>query len=135
MNDTEKVLERLSGVVEDKGRLPTVLDYETLETAILKYGSDSQIDMAIEEMSELTKALMKDRRQAKKSGYSISAAEVLEDNIAEEMADVIIMLVQLQMMFGNKEKVLRHVNIKVERLKAQLEVEVEMSEVRKNEGL
>ena len=35
---------------------------EILQQAILKYGKHSQIDVAIEEMSELTKALLKDRR-------------------------------------------------------------------------
>jgi len=34
-------------------------DYEVLQTAIDHYGSERQIDKAIEEMSELTKALLK----------------------------------------------------------------------------
>ena len=44
---------------------------------------------------------------------------MLEDDISEEMADVIIMLVQLQMIFNNKEEVSRYINSKVERLKAR----------------
>lgn len=122
MNNTEKILEKLSGTIEDRGELPSVSDYETLEAAILKYGAENQIDMAIEEMSELTKALLKEHRQAKK-GFDVSAAEtfeMLEDDISEEMADVIIMLVQLQMIFNNKEEVSRYINSKVERLKVRM---------------
>ncbi len=122
MNNTEKVLEKLSGTIEDRGELSSVSDYETLEAAILKYGAENQVDIAIEEMSELTKALLKERRQAKK-GFDVSAAETfktLEDDISEEMADVIIMLVQLQMIFNNKEEVSRYINSKVERLKARM---------------
>lgn len=122
MNNTEKILEKLSGTIEDRGELPSVSDYETLEAAILKYGAENQIDMAIEEMSELTKALLKEQRQAKK-GFDVSAAEtfeMLEDDISEEMADVIIMLVQLQMIFNNKEEVSRYINSKVERLKVRM---------------
>ncbi len=122
MNNTEKVLEKLSGTIEDRGELSSVSDYETLEAAILKYGAENQVDIAIEEMSELTKALLKERRQAKK-GFDVSAAEtfkMLEDDISEEMADVIIMLVQLQMIFNNKEEVSRYINSKVERLKARM---------------
>lgn len=118
--NTRRVLERLSGIIEDRGGLPTVSDYETLEAAILKYGSANQTDMAIEEMSELTKALLKERRQVKK-GFDVSSAESFEDDIAEEMADVIIMLVQLQMMFNNKAKVSWYINRKVKRLKLRME--------------
>ncbi len=37
-----------------------IYDTNTLEKAISKYGKDSQVDMAVEEMSELVKALLKD---------------------------------------------------------------------------
>ncbi len=38
------------------------VDDNTLEKAIKHYGVDSQVDVAIEEMSELIKALIKERR-------------------------------------------------------------------------
>lgn len=119
--NTRKVLERLSGVIEDRGELPSVSDYEMLEAAILKYGAERQIYMAIEEMSELTKALLKERRHAKNRDFDASVTEKLEDDIAEEMADVIIMLVQLQMMFNNKVKISWHINRKIKRLKQRME--------------
>lgn len=64
---------------------------QILLNTIAHYGIHSQIDMAIEEMSELTKALLKDRRN--------STDETL-DNIHEEMVDVQIMLDQLKIIFG-----------------------------------
>ena len=67
---------------------------EIMKMAISKYGDESQIDMAIEEMSELTKALLKRRRKI----GSI-------DDILEEMADVSIMLDQLEIIFGDYKKI------------------------------
>lgn len=120
MNNTEKVLEKLSGAIEDRGELPSVSDYETLEAAILKYGAENQTNIAIEEMSELTKALLKERRQTQNRGFDVSAVKKFEDDIAEEMADVIIMLVQLQMIYDNKDEVSKYINSKVERLKVRM---------------
>ena len=66
-------------------------DVETiaiLKKAIKQYGNESQRRMAIEEMSELTKALCKWER----GFYNL-------DEIAEELADVFIMLQQLILIF------------------------------------
>ena len=65
---------------------------DILNAAIKHYGRDSQIDMMIEEMSELIKALLKYRR----SGYH----QTLLCEIREEMADVRIMLDQMKILFG-----------------------------------
>ena len=53
--------------------------------AINAYGKEMQVDIMIEEMSELTKALIKHRRKP--------SDETLE-NIQEEIADVKIMMRQ-----------------------------------------
>lgn len=58
--------------------------------AIRHFGQYSQIDMAIEEMSELIQALSKFKRDK-------------ENNVEEEIADVDIMLTQLKIMFNLKE--------------------------------
>lgn len=63
-----------------------------LEGAIDKYGKAAQTDMAIEEMAELTKALLKYRRYP---------SPLALESILEEMADVSIMLNQLQLMYGD----------------------------------
>nr|DAL60113.1 MAG TPA_asm: nucleoside triphosphate pyrophosphohydrolase [Caudoviricetes sp.] len=65
-----------------------------LEAAIDTWGSEMQIVVAIEEMSELTKALTKYIR-------ADDAATISATSIREEMADVGIMLNQLSLIFGD----------------------------------
>ena len=64
-----------------------------LEAAIDTWGPEMQMIVAIEEMSELTKALTKYIR-----AYDVTE---IEANIREEMADVGIMLNQLSLIFGD----------------------------------
>ena len=63
---------------------------EIFEEAIKQYGGTSQITVAIEEMAELTKELVKHLRY----GDSHPRAQIIE-----EIADVEIMLEQLVMLF------------------------------------
>ncbi len=79
------------------------------ELAIELWGEHAQKLMAVEEMSELTKALCKDFR-----GKTDLA------NIVEEIADVTIMLEQLQILFNCNEEVCAVVDYKMERLAALL---------------
>lgn len=103
--------------------LPTTMRPEVLQQAIDTYGSRAQEEMAIEEMSELTKAIVKRHRAKDKPGYDKAMS-----SIAEEMADVIIMLTQLLMFYGNRKDVQRAVDEKVKRLAGRLESErAEMS--------
>jgi len=60
------------------------------QEAINKWGAEPQILMAIEEMAELTDALCK-------------AIRGRETNVEEEIADVKIVLKQLEIMFDKKE--------------------------------
>lgn len=80
---------------------------EVLEKAIKTYGKQGQVDVAIEEMSELTQALLHERRDR-------------EHNIAEELADVEIMCKQLEMIFDCEPEVKFFVNKKLNRLKERL---------------
>ena len=66
-----------------------------LDRAITTYGAAAQMDMAVEEMAELTKALCKIKRA--QAGCEVTAAI---GNVIEEMADVQIMLDQLRIIFG-----------------------------------
>ena len=68
----------------------------TYSAAITKYGEKNQQMMAIEEMSELTKAICK---------YWRSPTPKTITDILEEMADVEIMLEQLKLMFGDPKEV------------------------------
>jgi len=58
------------------------------EQAIEMFGVEKQTDMLIEEMAELTQALLKNRRDP--------LNEAKEQNIYEEIADVEIVLAQIK---------------------------------------
>ena len=83
---------------------------EIYKKAITKYGLIAQIDMVFEEMSELQKELCKFKRG--KSNIS---------NIAEEMADVKIMLEQMELAFNIKDKVEFEKDLKIKRLEKIIE--------------
>lgn len=68
---------------------------EILQDAVDVFGAEQQMNMAIEEMSELTKAICKYRRAEDEA-----ARELATMSIREEAADVGIMLAQLLLMFG-----------------------------------
>lgn len=72
-----------------------------LRAAIDRYGRGAQRDKAIEELSELIRAL---------------ARSDDHENIAEEMADVRIMLDQLEIIYGNHRKVRAYEMRKLKRL-------------------
>lgn len=107
------------GVIIDSN-MPNV-DTDVLNKAIDKYGTSGQIDKSIEEMSELTKALLKER-------YARMTQNHLEaiDNVCEELADAVIMLNQLVIIFTeryhafSKEDLQKVVNFKIERLKGKI---------------
>ena len=82
---------------------------EILETALSAYGSEIQRIVAIEELSELQKELCKSLRCADNVGQ-----------IAEEIADVQIMLDQMVMLFGCSEETEKWRADKIERLKIRM---------------
>lgn len=83
---------------------------EVLQRALDTYGSLPQIVMVFEEMSELQKELC----ELLRGKYSPA-------NIAEEIADVEIMLEQMKMLFCCTDDVRNERRRKVERLKARLD--------------
>lgn len=87
-----------------------------LDRAITAYGAPAQMDMAVEEMAELTKALCK----VKRVSCAAEAKAVLE-NVVEEMADVQIMLDQLRIIFHRSTEEVEEA--KLERLKTVLTAE------------
>ena len=90
------------------GRKETI---DTYKKAIKTYGEKAQKLMAIEEMSELTKEICKDFR-----------GKLNRENLIEEMADVLIMLDQMLILYkiSGEEVGLMRIK-KVERLKERLE--------------
>ena len=84
---------------------------DTYKQAIEEYGVRAQKLMAIEEMSELTKEICKDFR-----------GKLNREHLIEEMADVLIMLDQMLLLYkiSGEEVGLMRIK-KVERLKERLE--------------
>lgn len=80
--------------------------------AIDTYGSENQLNLAIEEMAELIQAINKTRRYPE----SLKA----RDNVAEEIADVFIMLEQLILIYDCDELVDNIKELKVRRLLKRL---------------
>ena len=79
---------------------------------------DAQSDMMIEEMSELTKALLKERRALHRDPPDAWKQATM--NIADEIADVIIMLTQLTIIFENRDDVQVIINRKLARQEERL---------------
>lgn len=78
---------------------------EVLEKAITFYGEENQVTKAIEEMAELTVALLHRHRV---DGFK---------NVKEELADVWIMMAQLEIIFGRFDDILKQ---KIERLENRM---------------
>ena len=70
------------------------------------YGPMPQQDMAIEELSELQKAILKHRRYA---------TEETKKEVIEEIADVQVMIEQLKIIFSCKSKIDEIMDIKIDR--------------------
>lgn len=86
-----------------------ISEAEVLQRALDTYGSTLQIAMVFEEMSELQKELCKYLR-----------GKCSPASIAEEIADVEIMLEQMKMLFCCTDDVRNERKRKVERLKGRL---------------
>lgn len=81
----------------------------TYRVAIRKFGIDAQVLMAIEEMSELTKEICKIPRGKKNL-----------EALADEIADVTIMLEQLRLIYDLNDAVCEHMDMKIRRLQERL---------------
>lgn len=79
------------------------------------YGAKAQVDMAIEEMSELIKALLKYRRAT-----DMQKPTARED-IIDELADVKVMTKQLEMIFNAEKETQDRIDYKVSRQIQRLE--------------
>lgn len=93
---------------------------EILERAIDTYGMQAQVDMCLEEMSELAKALLKMRRGGGDFAEKLAS-------IQEEIADVQIMIDQMRIIFG-EESVERAERAKLTRLENRLASEADRYE-------
>ena len=88
-------------------------DKRVLKAALDTYGIHKQSDIAIEEMAELTKAIIKCRR---------NPSSPATGNLLEEIADVLIMLEQLTIHYGT-EYISEFIQQKIIRLNSRIEEE------------
>lgn len=73
---------------------------DTITAMLKKFGEDSQIDVAIEEMSELTKELIKYKRSKIHFREKQAASR---EHVVEEIGDVMFMMEYLKRIFGVTE--------------------------------
>lgn len=87
-----------------------------LKRALDYYGIDNQLTKAVEEMAELTKEICK----LKIAGKDFNGADLIwaKQHILEEKADVYIMLMQLDLYFGES---LAYIDAKIARLKERMD--------------
>ena len=112
----------------DTYALPTTSHPEVLQLAVNTYGKEAQTDMVIEEMSELTKALLKYRRLENSLKSADCKKTQAKQNIYEEIADVIIMLTQLIMIYGGRDEIKMFIEGKVLRLAERLDEAANLGE-------
>ena len=84
--------------------------HQVCRKAVETFGWEKQSLIAIEEMSELQKEIIKKHR-----------GQQNEQHLAEEIADVQVMLEQLVIMFGISEEVERELKFKMDRLERKIE--------------
>lgn len=81
----------------------------TYKVALRKWGVDAQVMMAVEEMSELTKEICK-----------IFRGKGTLDDLADEIADVLITIEQLKLIYDLGDAVDDHIAVKIQRLQSRL---------------
>ena len=86
-----------------------------LKTIVDTYGANPQMDMTIEECSELIKALLKYRRKFNSSSSTGDELMELRDAIIDEIADTKIMLAQMEILFGCAGQVEAQIESKIKR--------------------
>lgn len=74
------------------------------------FGGDTQLTVAVEELSECQKEICK-----------ILRGDGDLEHLAEEVADATIMLEQVRIMFDINDATCRHMDAKIERLKKRIE--------------
>ena len=80
-----------------------------IEKMLEKFGEDSQIDVAVEEMSELIKELIKYKRSKIHFREKQAASR---EHVIEEIGDVMFMIEYLKKIFGISDKDIENIVIK-----------------------
>ena len=112
-------METLRACIQIAVEAPTMEEAggEILLDALEHYGERAQVDMILEEMAELSKALLKLRRAQK---FREPGQRLLMEDVAEEIADVQIVLDQMKLLFPGWETWMQK---KLQRLEERIEKE------------
>ena len=86
-----------------------------------RWGLDAQIDMCIEEMSEVMKALLKHRRAVKYGQMKGKPISYFVDHILEELADTTLMINQMLSYYDHDGKFNQYYDQKVARIMEKLQ--------------
>jgi hypothetical protein len=107
--DFDRLEDCIRWLTEEEKPINEIDEADVYRKALMTYGKDAQITMVFEEMAELQKELCKVLRGKKVTG-----------NIAEEIADVEIMLEQMKILFEIEDMVEGLKQYKVKRLRDRI---------------
>ena len=99
----------------------TTSDSVICRKAVEKFGVDIQQIVAMEELGELIQAISKIARWECSQSEDLETLSEYIDNLAEEIADVEIMLEQLKQCYGCHIQVNDHKRKKLDKLKSMVE--------------
>lgn len=89
----------------------------TYQVALETWGPEAQTMMAVEEMSELTKEICK-----------LWRGKLDREALADEIADVTIMLEQIRLIYNLNDAVCTHMDRKIQRLQGRLGIHEEAAQ-------
>lgn len=123
-NKTEQLkelFELIDGVFETRTIEKKEDDIDIIcAAAIEKFGKAAQIMKAIEELSELQRALARYIAWSETDGKTSEISDKLIENIHEELADTCIMCIQMEQIFGHDKRI---TSAKIEHLRELVEME------------
>ena len=93
-----------------------IVDMNTLEKCIKKWGSDFQVELAAEELGELIEQLGKTLKYINQ----FKRGRIERDEVMEEFADVFLMMQQMRII--DSQKFDNFCEYKIKRLKERLDV-------------
>lgn len=96
---------------------------EAYEKIIDHYGIFEQMEICVEELSELIKALMKFKRCGNDRFVTEEKLDKARDCIIDELADVMIMRRQMELIFDAEDEVNDRIDFKVRRQLKRIEEE------------
>ena len=100
------------------------MNFNILTQAIDTFGTDSQVNKMVEESAELTVALMKLKQHFNEKNKTA---------VIDEIADVKIMISQMQLLFGFDD-VEKRIDFKMERLAKRINKKSKNLKIKKNEN-